>query len=347
MPSIGWSGRNSLLLPPIWGVESPGKEERSMTACTLEFRATFEDWASTGRPPMQGEGDLPLAAAALMAHAAFVEPERQIAIFDAIAEAWLDSKGGDARRALLQERLRIPLPAADGWRTPQAIWDAFWAVADAGADRQASGSQALDVTMRVVNIGTHYDQELLQRCERAVLMHPDVHALLGEPEVRMTTNDLRNRPPASLGTVLLEMLTTKGYDLEVIDADTVLLPPQFPAQNRTNRRILQLHDVWHLFADYGFTAQGEVAISGFQLAQFGQNYSTRFLAVSTTSICLNRLADPDRFITLIVEGWRHGRASPPLMSVPWHQLLDKPIPQLRRELGVKPFQTRTPEFLNF
>jgi hypothetical protein len=73
-----------------------------MTACTLEFRATFEDWASTGRPPMQGEGDLPLAAAALMAHAAFVEPERQIAIFDAIAEAWLDSKGGDARRALLQ-----------------------------------------------------------------------------------------------------------------------------------------------------------------------------------------------------------------------------------------------------
>lgn len=323
-----------------------------MATCTAEFRKTFENWASTGQPSMQSESDLPLAAAALMAHAAFVEPERQIAIFDAIAEAWLDLNGGRARRELLQERLEFltaapPVSAADAWKTPKVIWDAFWAVVDGRADRPADGSQALDVTMRVVNIGTHYDQELLLRCERAVLMHPDVHSLLGEPEVRMTTNDLRNRPQASLGTVLLDMLTTKGYDLEVIDADTVLLPPQFPAQNRTNRRILQLHDVWHLFADYGFTAQGEVAISGFQLAQFGQNYSTRFLAVSSTSICLSRAVDPDQFITLMVEGWRHGRSSPPLMSVPWHQLLDTPIPQLRRKLGVRPFQSRTPEFLNF
>ena len=64
---------------------------------------------------------------------------------------------------------------------------------------------------------------------------------------------------------------------EVINPDDVVscCPRSFAAQNRTNRRILQLHDVWHLFAGFGFTAQGEVAISGFQLAQFGQNYSTR------------------------------------------------------------------------
>jgi ubiquinone biosynthesis protein Coq4 len=321
-----------------------------MATGTAEFRKTFEGWAATGQPPLQGEVDLPMAAAALMAHAAFVEPERQIAIFDAIAEAWLDVSGADARRALLQERLEFQstrVRAAGAWQTPNAIWDAFWAIADDRGDRQTAGPSALDITMRVVNIGTLYDQELLQRCERAVLMHRDIDALLGEPEVRMTTNDLKHRPKESLGTDLLDMLTAKGYDLEVIDADTVLLPPEFPAQNRTNRRILQLHDVWHLFADYGFTAQGEVAISAFQLAQFGQNYSTRFLAVSTTSLCLSRLVDPDRFITLIAEGWRHGRNSPPLMFVPWHRLLDKPIPQLRRELGVQPFQTRTPEFLNF
>jgi ubiquinone biosynthesis protein Coq4 len=323
-----------------------------MATRTAEFYKTFEGWAIAGQPPLQGEGGLPLAAAALMAHAAFVEPERQIAIFDAIAEAWLDFSDEDARRALLQEKLpflvaRSKVPAAGAWETPSVIWDAFWAVAEGRADPQAGGSSALDVTMRVVNIGTLYDQELLRRCEQAVLMHQDIHSLLREPEVRMTTNDLRHRPKESLGTDLLNMLTAKGYDLEVIDADTVLLPPQFPAQNRTNRRILQLHDVWHLFANYGFTAQGEVAISAFQLAQFGQNYSTRFLAVSTTGLCMSRAVDPDRFIALIGEGWRHGRAAPPLMSVPWHQLLDKPISQLRRELGVTPFQTRTPEFLNF
>jgi hypothetical protein len=320
-----------------------------MATGTTEFRKTFEGWAATASP-LRDEADLPLVAAALMAHAAFVEPQRQIAIFDAIAEAWLDVSGEDERRELLQERLEFqstPVPSTGTWKTPDAIWDAFWAIADDRADLKAGAPSALDVTMRVVNIGTLYDQELLLRCERAVLMHRDIDALLGEPEVRMSTNDLRHRPKESLATDLLDMLTSKGYDLEVIDADTVLLPPQFPAQNRTNRRILQLHDIWHLFAAYGFTAQGEVAISAFQLAQFGQNYSTRFLAVSTTSLCVSRLVDPERFITLIAEGWRHGRVSPPLMSVPWHQLLDKPIPQLRRELGVEPFQTRTPEFLNF
>ena len=101
-----------------------------MVTCTAEFRKTFEDWASTGQPSMQREGDLPLAAAALMAHAAFVEPERQIAIFDAIAEAWLDLNGGGARRELLQERLKFltagpPVSAADAWKTPKVIWDAF------------------------------------------------------------------------------------------------------------------------------------------------------------------------------------------------------------------------------
>jgi ubiquinone biosynthesis protein Coq4 len=187
----------------------------------------------------------------------------------------------------------------------------------------------------------------LMRCERAHYLHEDVQKLLAQPEVRMTTNDLRNWPKDSLGTNLLDMLTAKGYDLEVINPDDVMLPPVFAAQNRTNRRILQLHDVWHLFAGFGFTAQGEVAISGFQLAQFGQNYSTRFLAATTTMMCLRPVVDIDQFISLISEGWRHGRRAPPLMSVQWHKMLGRSIADLRAEMHVAPFKSRTPELLNF
>jgi ubiquinone biosynthesis protein Coq4 len=320
-----------------------------MPLANAEFRREFESWAASGTPP--STASLPLAAAALMSHAAFVEPVRQIAIFDAIASAWLDLTAELDRAALLERELRFP-PATNssgGWQTPRAVWDAFWAIVDqdpAAAAKQ-NDANALDFTGRVVAIGLHYDHELLTRCEHAVLLHSDVQALLAEPEVRMTTDDLRDFPPDSLGTDLLNLLTSKGYDLEVINADDVMLPPIFPAQNRTNRRILQLHDVWHLFAGYGFTAQGEVGISGFQLAQFGQNYSTRFLAVVTTATCLTKLVDVNQFISLIAEGWRHGRRAPPLMSVPWHKLLGKSIPQLRVEMGVAPFKSRSPEFLNF
>ena len=321
-----------------------------MALTTAKFREDFELGSRTGVPAL--EDSPPLAAAMLMAHAAFVQPERQIAIFDAIAHAWLDLEKASGRAAALRHQLPwLNAPAVvEEWRTPQAVWDAFWSIVDAEPTAQSTAAtkdSALDFTGRVVVIGLHYDAELLMRCERAHYLHEDVRKLLAQPEVRMTTNDLRNWPKDSLGTNLLDMLTSKGYDLEVINPDDVMLPPVFAAQNRTNRRILQLHDVWHLFAGFGFTAQGEVAISGFQLAQFGQNYSTRFLAATTTKMCLRPVVNIDEFISLISEGWRHGRRAPPLMSVEWHKMLGRSIADLRTEMHVAPFKSRTPELLNF
>jgi ubiquinone biosynthesis protein Coq4 len=320
-----------------------------MALTSPKFREEFELWSKTGVSPLESP---PLAAAILMSHAAFVQPERQIAIFDAIANAWLGIDQEAERAASLKRQLpwltqNAPL---ESWTTPRGVWDAFWAVVDADPSAPSESppkDQALDFTGRVVAIGFHYDAELLTRCERAHYLHEDVRKLLEQPEVRMTTDDLRNWPKDSLGTSLLDMLTSKGYDLEVINPDDVMLPPAFAAQNRTNRRILQLHDVWHLFGGFGFTTQGEVAISGFQLAQFGQNYSTRFLAATTTMMCLRPLVSIDQYIALISEGWRHGRRAPPLMSVEWHKLLGRSIEDLRSEMKVAPFQSRAPEFLNF
>ncbi len=321
-----------------------------MALTTSKFREDFESGCRSGVPPL--EAPPPLAAAVLMAHAAFVQPERQIGIFDAIARAWLDLEQDSDRIASLRQQLAwLNAPAAvEEWQTPRAVWDAFWSVVDAepaAPTSAAAKDNALDFTGRVVLIGVHYDAELLMRCERAHYLHEDVKKLLAQPEVRMTTDDLRHWPKDSLGTNLLDMLTSKGYDLEVINPDDVMLPPAFAAQNRTNRRILQLHDVWHLVGGFGFTAQGEVAISGFQLAQFGQNYSTRFLAATTTMMCLRPVVDIDQFISLISEGWRHGRRAPPLMSVEWHKLLGRSIADLRAEMRVAPFRSRTPELLNF
>src|SRR5258708_16013543 len=69
----------------------------------------------------------------LMTHAAFVQPEGQIAIFDAIANAWLDVDDADERAPSLRRQLpwlAQPAPSSD-WTTPRAAWDAFWGVVDA------------------------------------------------------------------------------------------------------------------------------------------------------------------------------------------------------------------------
>lgn len=283
-------------------------------------RHRFEAHAEAGTVPVGAR--LAEAAALLMTHAAFVDPENQVATFDALARA----QAGAA--------LELP-PGLAARRVPRALWDGFWDIADAPP---TGAVDPVAFTVRVVALGQLYDDDLLARCEAALLRHDNVRALLAEPEVRMRTADLEGKPEGSLGATLLAMLRANGYDLEVIDADTVVLPG-YPAQNRTNRRILQLHDVWHLVADYGFTGPGEVAISGFQLAQFGQNYSARFLAVVLTLMVRHVPPLADMMLALMLDGWRHGRQTPDLLGVPWHARLGEPIASLRADLGVRPFDS--------
>jgi hypothetical protein len=80
-----------------------------MALTTLKFREDFELGSCTGVPP--------LAAAMLMTHAAFVERERQIAIFDAIANAWLDVNDAAARAASLRQ-----LPWLKDGTVPSSEW---------------------------------------------------------------------------------------------------------------------------------------------------------------------------------------------------------------------------------
>ncbi|QMW22123.1 Coq4 family protein [Sandaracinobacteroides saxicola] len=277
-----------------------------------------------------------LTAAALMAHAAFVDPEQSTAIFDALA-AVMPLPEPERLAALA-----LP-PLTNGRALPRALWQGFWDIAGAPP---AGNVDPLAFTVAVVALGNHYDTELIDRCERALLHHDNVRALIATPETRMKTSDLEGWPVDSLGTDLLTMLRAQGYDLEVIDADTVVLPGDYPAQNRTNRRILQLHDVWHLVAGYGFTGAGEVAISGFQMAQFGQNYSTRFLATVATLAALHLGPIAELLLQVSFDGWRHGRATPDLLTIPWHARLGEPIAALRDQIGITPFSSPTASMMD-
>ena len=300
----------------------------------VSARGNFEAWVETRHPPLIDQPVLGIAA--LMTAAAFADPVTQVPIFTAISDATAASSdvqtwGADILKALPslgEERPRTPLP--------RALWDAFWPIIE---KPQTASTDALDLTIAVVALGEHYDRRMIDACEAALLEFESVRTLITQPEVRLTTDDLRTHANDSLAHDLLTMLTANGYDIEVIDADTVVLPGDYPAQNRTNRRILQLHDVWHLVGGYGFTGAGEVAISGFQLAQFGQNYSTRFLATVATKAAFQLPEAFPLLINVMFDGWRHGRETAELMAVPWHQRIADPIEKVRRDLNIQPIDS--------
>ena len=300
----------------------------------MSKRKEFETWVETARSPLEEEPALALAA--LMTTAAFVDPVAQVPIFEAIASATAASDNSSARATEIAAAL--PWVAAGKPRValPRALWEDYWSIV---VEPPSPSAGELDLTLAVVALVNRYDQRMIDACEAALLEFDGVRDLIAQPEVRLTTADLEKHGSDSLAHDLLSMLTANGYDIEVIDADTVVLPGDYPAQNRTNRRILQLHDIWHLVAGYGFTPAGEVAISGFQMAQFGQNYSTRFLATVATKAAVHTPALMDMLLTVMFDGWRHGRATRELIAVPWHRRIADPIERVRADLGIRPLDS--------
>lgn len=300
----------------------------------VSVREEFTAWVETSRPPLETHPHLGIAA--LMTTAAFVDPVSQVAIFDAISDAVAASADGAERAAIITRALPWVSEGKSAVAVPPALWDEFWNLI---TNPPTVAKDTLDLTAAVVALGRFYDQRLIDQCEAALLEFEGVHDLIAQPEVRMKTSDLEGHAADSLATELLKMLRANGYDLEVIDADTVVMTGDYPAQNRTNRRILQLHDIWHLVGGYGFTGAGEVAISGFQMAQFGQNYSTRFLAVVTTMAALQNAQFTDMLLNVTFDGWRHGRGTRELIAVPWHLRIVEPIARIRTEYGIVPLDS--------
>lgn len=306
-----------------------------------DLRQDFENWVECCNPPLS---ENPLQGiAALMTSAAFARPTLQIPIFDAINQAITAHSDPADQAAQIISLLPWAEKGLPRTVVPANLWSDFWKILDAPAD---DFDGALDLTLRVVALGTKYDARMIDECEEALMQFDSVKSLIAQPEIRLKTSDLENHPEDSLATELLNMLTANGYDIEVIDADTVLLDSSYPAQNRTNRRILQLHDIWHLVGGYGFTSGGEVAISGFQLAQFGQNYSTRFLAtVGAKSVFLAPQFAP-LLLNVMFDGWKHGRAAVPLLDAPWHQLIADPISQIRSRYGLEPLHSPSVQLMD-
>ena len=63
--------------------------------------------------------------------------------------------------------------------------------------------------------------------------------------------------------------------------------------------------------------RGEEAISAFQLAQFGHNYSSMFLPLATTVALTQAPEAAGVVMQFIADAWSPGRSTPPLMTVAW------------------------------
>ena len=263
------------------------------------------------------------ALAALWIHAAAAAPERVTSIYDAAAEGWLG-------RPLNAAPVNASGAAPDV--IPRPFWDALWALLD------DPGADALGVTTRTAALAGQLSPALGVRAGRAAMAYPGVADGLrqGYPKP-FSLAALARHAPDSLAGTFHTLIVENGFDLEVLDRDALGVAALPPPLDYLNARILQCHDLWHLVAGYRTTALHEVAISGFQLAQFGHQYSAVFLAMVLTRIAFERPEGGPILLETILSAWAHGRTTTPLLPVKWESVWDKPLDAVRKRLGVTPY----------
>jgi len=276
----------------------------------------------------RGEAQGRIQVAGAMAWAAFSCPDATNAVYDNICSAWLGAGPSP----------EIPLNLTET-ALEESFWEAFWTVVT-GPEQ---GYDATSITVAVASLAAAVHGDFAAVAENHARSHAGAAAALTRPVPGHTDIEaLAACPEESLGRSLYNMIIENDYDPEVLDRDAIMLSALPPSLRYLNTRILQMHDVWHLVAGYETTGTHEIAISSFQLAQFGHNYSAMFLAVVST---ISHCEQPRGFTILmqiIAEAWQHGRSTPAMMDIEWEEEWKHSLTQIRINHNISTMQSVFP-----
>ena len=267
----------------------------------------------------------------VMTWAAYSCPDATNAVYDNIASAWL----GSGPTPEIPEGLpEAPLE--------DSFWEAYWKVV-AGPPE---GYDALTITVAVAALGSEVHADFEAIAENHARNHPGAAIAISSPIPGHTDIPaLADCPEKSLGLSLYNMIVENGYDPEVLDRDAIDLSSKPHSLHYLNARILQMHDVWHLVAGYTTHSSNEIAISAFQLAQFGHNYSAMFLGVGMAMATTQEPRGFTVIMQIITEAWQHGRATPYMMDIEWEGEWNNSLKDIRSKYGIPVYKSVFPSDL--
>ncbi|MBV1886104.1 MAG: hypothetical protein KUG61_03400 [Parvibaculaceae bacterium] len=280
-----------------------------------------------------------VSIATALGHAAFASPLSILPVYDAVARGWFADLSQPEKDIELLTTSRLSeakdpenILSKPG-RLPEGLMKRVWELV---ATPEVAGD-ALNITQMIASFGSDCDAPFQAESEQALLRHPGMATAVDQTlPATVKLEQLSDCPKGTLGHGFYHLITDNNFDVEVIDPTTLFGPlGEAPSPSEwMNRRALQLHDVWHITAEFGQNSEGEIGISGFQLAQLGQQYSANFLATITFMASAQFPAGIDHILTHAMDGWRRGRQTPPLALVAWETKWNTPLDQLRKDLSV-------------
>lgn len=267
--------------------------------------------------------------AAALAHTAFLAPDKTAENYDALTQGWLGRNIQSPSIACFDG------PAEP---VPSGLWKTYWNIVEDGL---AGKLDALTITQRTAALGHYSTAQSIARIAKSSYQYKGVaEAGAREMPELIKLETLEACAPESLGRLFHDLIVENKFDLEVLDRTEIGLSALPAPLEYLNTRMLQAHDLWHITAGYETTALHEIAISSFQMAQFGHNYSAQFLSIVGVIGALSPARSYGILMDTITDAWIHGRETQAMILIPWEEVWNQPVEKIRADYAIKPFKAR-------
>jgi ubiquinone biosynthesis protein COQ4 len=144
---------------------------------------------------------------------------------------------------------------------------------------------------------------------------------------------LRRLPEGSLGREYVSFCERHGITADglVAASEQGDLDPDLSRDEQVVRaRMRDAHDLWHVVTGYQTDLIGEASVLAFTFAQT-RNPGVGLIVLSAF---LEARGDSNATRLVLVEAFLRGRSAEWLPAADWEALLERPLAQVRRELGV-------------
>ena len=175
-------------------------------------------------------------------------------------------------------------------------------------------------------------------------------------ELQDYLSDLRKNNPSAMSRI--ESLTderlppveellrfapdTFGRELGVFLKKNNITPESFPRpvndsiEERLKAHFYEFHDAWHVITGFDADDAGELALQAFGVGQDSSDvFAMSILSSGLLGIGLRRPSQFLHVVGKVIKGYRIGREAKNFVGQPWLQWLDRPLHEIRTELGVK------------
>lgn len=141
-------------------------------------------------------------------------------------------------------------------------------------------------------------------------------------------------PEGSLGRAYVEFVDSEGITADgLVEASLVAQPIADPELAWVRDWLRDTHDLWHVALGYRGDLVGEAALLAFSHTETG-NWGVGAIA-AVAWLKLGRVTHPSlRAREIIVDGRRIAQHAAWFLDVPWHEWLNRPLAEVRRDLGV-------------